>query len=388
MTICPVCNQEENAVRHDPNRDVLHFECMTCGKFSITGPAQAVLMQDPKYKAQKYILSGAIRERTGEQEPLLLRTDNIDEIIKTVRIPTTPLTSMNRILRYIRNEAPSSESGVEIRSFDYPIAYAKTASEFEFLLSKCVEEGLLERIDGPRGHRVEPRREYRLTLKGWEHLEEIPEEEPNSKAQTVDTLPNRVPPSKDSAQRPRAFISYVRENSREVDRLQDALKEKGIDVWRDVHNLYPGDKWKKKIRQAVEAGDFFLACFSDESHRKKRSHMNEELTLAIEELRKRPANKAWFFPVLLSDCEIPDRDIGAGETIRDIQAAKLYDNWDAEVDRIVDVMITSHRGREARYHLTEDELEEVVSERIQAAEDEAGLRDMAEQANVDWMRGK
>jgi hypothetical protein len=60
---------------------------------------------------------------------------------------------------------------------------------------------------------------------------------------------------------------------------------------------------------------FFVACFSREYAMRAKSYMNEELTLDIDELRQRPANKTWFIPVLLSDGDIPDRNIGAGETL-------------------------------------------------------------------------
>jgi hypothetical protein len=56
--------------------------------------------------------------------------------------------------------------------------------------------------------------------------------------------------------------------------------------------------------------------------------MNEELTTAIDELRRRPTDRTWFIPILLSECEIPDRSIGGGETLRNLQAVTLY-GWDA-----------------------------------------------------------
>jgi hypothetical protein len=37
------------------------------------------------------------------------------------------------------------------------------------------------------------------------------------------------------------FISYVREDSRRVDRLQQVLQSAGIRVWRDTANLWPGE---------------------------------------------------------------------------------------------------------------------------------------------------
>ena len=63
--------------------------------------------------------------------------------------------------------------------------------------------------------------------------------------------------------------------------------------------------------------------------------MNEELTLAIEELRQRPTNRAWFIPVLLAECAVPERSIGAGETLQDLQWVDLQRNWDDGIIKIV-----------------------------------------------------
>ena len=66
--------------------------------------------------------------------------------------------------------------------------------------------------------------------------------------------------------------------------------------------------------------------------------MNEELTLAIEELRQRSSDKAWFIPVKLNECEVPDRDIGGGETIQDLHYTALYEDWNAGIQRILRVI--------------------------------------------------
>ena len=66
--------------------------------------------------------------------------------------------------------------------------------------------------------------------------------------------------------------------------------------------------------------------------------MNEELTLAIEELRQYGSDREWFIPVLLSECDVPARSIGAGETLLDINWVPLYEAWDAGVQRIISVI--------------------------------------------------
>src|ERR1700733_5497749 len=85
-----------------------------------------------------------------------------------------------------------------------------------------------------------------------------------------------------------AFISYVHENSGDVDQLQRALEAAGIRVWRDKDDLWPGEDWRVKIRNAITNDALvFIACFSREGVARKKSYQNEELALAIEEMRKR-----------------------------------------------------------------------------------------------------
>jgi len=134
------------------------------------------------------------------------------------------------------------------------------------------------------------------------------------------------------------FISYVKENLELVRRLSDELSKYGVTVWLDKNEIKPGSRWKDAIREAIRKGDFFIACFSKEYISRQKTYMNEELTLAIEELRKYPTSRTWFIPVLLNECEVPDRNIGAGETLRDLQHVKLYKDWDTGIQRILSVI--------------------------------------------------
>jgi hypothetical protein len=122
-----------------------------------------------------------------------------------------------------------------------------------------------------------------------------------------------------------AFISYVREDSRRVDQLQRTLQTAGIPVWRDTDDLWPGEDWRLKIRTAITDNALvFIACFSQASLARGRTYQNEELTLAIEQLRLRRPDDPWLIPVRLDECEIPDRDIGGGRTLTSIQRVDLF----------------------------------------------------------------
>ena len=130
------------------------------------------------------------------------------------------------------------------------------------------------------------------------------------------------------------FVSYVRENTEIVDKFCQELKSHGIQVWRDRDNIAPGSRWKQEIRNAIREGTFFVACFSKEYDDREKTYMNEELAIAIEELRQHPHDRIWFIPVKLNDCEIPDRDVGGGETLRDLHYVNLYEDWDDGIERI------------------------------------------------------
>ena len=136
----------------------------------------------------------------------------------------------------------------------------------------------------------------------------------------------------------KVFISYVRENIEMVDRLYQELKAHGIQVWLDRNDIGPGSRWEQAIRRAIQHGAFFIACFSEEYNNRDQTYMNEELTLAIDELRQRSTDRIWFIPVKLNECEIPDRSIGGGETLRVFEYVSLYEDWEVNLQRILKIV--------------------------------------------------
>lgn len=138
-----------------------------------------------------------------------------------------------------------------------------------------------------------------------------------------------------------AFVSYVREDTPAIDRLCGDLGRQGVATWIDRDKLEPGVRWKDGVRNAIQQGSGFVACFSKAYEARPRTYMNEELNLAIEELRLRPRDRSWFFPVLLEDVQVPAIPIGAGETLRDLQAVSLALGWAAGVSRLARAIRTA-----------------------------------------------
>jgi hypothetical protein len=185
------------------------------------------------------------------------------------------------------------------------------------------------------------------------------------------------------------FVSYVREDNELVNELCYVLRANGIKVWLDRNELKPGQRWQSAIRRAIREGAFFVACFSQSYVERKKSYMNEELTLAVDELRQRPTDVEWFIPIALSENAVPDRDIGGGQTLHDLQWVNLSSEvgsppWKREVSLLVKTLTPAgstptvdqliDRVRQSVVERSEEQLSqalvEIVSNTIDAAIDE------------------
>ena len=134
------------------------------------------------------------------------------------------------------------------------------------------------------------------------------------------------------------FISYCHENKDRVHELCDTLISNGVSVWVDWENIEPGIPWRQSIQQAIQRGDFFIACFSKEYNASDTTFMKDELSIAVEKLQQKPFDRIWFIPVKLNECQIPDIKIGEGSTLQELQYVNLYENWEAGIQQILNIM--------------------------------------------------
>ncbi len=138
---------------------------------------------------------------------------------------------------------------------------------------------------------------------------------------------------------PHVFLSYVREDHHAVRRMAHELKQAGIDVWLDREQIRPGALWADAIREAIEAGAMFVACFSRAYGERDHSYMDEELAIATEVLGRRSADRKWFIPVLLAGGRIPDKRIGERGSLSDIQWISLDEDWQEGMNGLVDMVL-------------------------------------------------
>src|SRR5450755_4628576 len=74
---------------------------------------------------------------------------------------------------------------------------------------------------------------------------------------------------------PQVFIAYAKEDIAAASQLYDALDAAGFGPWMDIRKLLAGQNWPRAIESAIESSDFFVACFSKNSVRKKGGFQSE-----------------------------------------------------------------------------------------------------------------
>ena len=126
---------------------------------------------------------------------------------------------------------------------------------------------------------------------------------------------------------PKIFLAYVAEDVEAAERLYGDFVARGLDAWMDRKRLLPGQNWPRAIEAAIESSDFFVACFSGNSVRKKGGFQSE-LRYALDCARQVPLDEIYIVPVRLDDCAV-QRIIQ-----HELQYIDLFPDWDAGMDRL------------------------------------------------------
>ncbi len=178
---CPVCKLSDQKVLADQDYgDQITYECSRCGRYTITGTAEAVAGKSAQ-------LSGWLRERNlSDVEIPLLTSSFLENILDT--LPTySPLEKQNKLLKAL--ELLTSYPGEELSLFpgyDASLAWAENQREFEYYIKSLIDRRLIE-IPNPGAHTgarrlSQPLPPIVITAAGWQHLEKN-QSELNSKTQ-------------------------------------------------------------------------------------------------------------------------------------------------------------------------------------------------------------
>lgn len=152
--------------------------------------------------------------------------------------------------------------------------------------------------------------------------------------------------------KPTAFVSYVREDTNVVERLATDLRQEKIDVWLDRTDLAPGEPWKPALQRMIIMGSVFVACFSLNYERRRKTYMNDELTFATT-IRYFEGQLGWLVPVLLTRSKIPSIRVSPTVMLADLEVIDLSLDWNRGIGRLAKAIRNAHKqnipSRIARY---------------------------------------
>ena len=139
-----------------------------------------------------------------------------------------------------------------------------------------------------------------------------------------------------------AFVSYQRGDLPAVERLRDALRERGKLVWMDVDhdNIPPGTRWEDRINRGIEACKAFIFVISDGSTKSEACGAEIADAVALNKL---------IIPVVHEYVEPAELPAPIAQT----QWIDLRDGetWEAGVDTLVEALETdvAWRDQHTRY---------------------------------------
>ena len=130
---------------------------------------------------------------------------------------------------------------------------------------------------------------------------------------------------------PQVFIAYGKEDEESARRLYEDLNLAGFSPWMDVRKLLAGQNWPRAIEAAIESSDFFVACFSGKSVRKKGGFQSE-LRYALDCARQVPLDEIYIVPLRLDECPVP-------RTIQhELQYIDMFPDWDGGMGRLLTML--------------------------------------------------
>jgi TolB-like protein/Flp pilus assembly protein TadD len=97
------------------------------------------------------------------------------------------------------------------------------------------------------------------------------------------------------------FLSYAREDSAGAQRIADALRSQGAEVWFDQSELRGGDVWDKAIRRQIKECALFMPIISARTQARGEGYFRLEWKLAVERTHLMAEGVPFLTPVVIDD---------------------------------------------------------------------------------------
>ncbi|MFZ1101072.1 MAG: TIR domain-containing protein [Steroidobacteraceae bacterium] len=117
------------------------------------------------------------------------------------------------------------------------------------------------------------------------------------------------------------FLSYASQDADAAQRICDALRAAGIEVWFDQSELRGGDVWDQKIRHQIRDCALFIPIISANTQARPEGYFRLEWRLADQRTHLMGRSRAFLVPVCIDNT--PDMDADAPDSFLAIQWTRL-----------------------------------------------------------------
>jgi TolB-like protein/Tfp pilus assembly protein PilF len=108
------------------------------------------------------------------------------------------------------------------------------------------------------------------------------------------------------------FISYASQDAEAAQKICEALRAAGIEVWFDQSELRGGEAWDRQIRRQIHDCALFIPVISANAHARVEGYFRLEWKLAVDRSHLMAPDQTFLLPVVVDDTtqadeRIPDR---------------------------------------------------------------------------------
>ena len=117
------------------------------------------------------------------------------------------------------------------------------------------------------------------------------------------------------------FLSYASQDAEAAQRICNALRASGVEVWFDKSELRGGDAWDQSIRRQIKTCALLIPIVSRHTHERAEGYFRLEWKLAVDRSHLIMANKAFLLPIVIDDTG--DDDENVPDKFREVQWTRL-----------------------------------------------------------------
>jgi len=119
------------------------------------------------------------------------------------------------------------------------------------------------------------------------------------------------------------FLSYASQDGEAAQRICDALRAAGLEVWFDQNELRGGDAWDASIRKKIKECMLFMPVISTNTESRSEGYFRLEWKLAVDRSHLMADDRAFLLPVVIDDT--PETTARVPDRFRDRQWTRLLD---------------------------------------------------------------